>query len=99
MDSVRDEPSVPDGFTVALARTGKEVFVARGMTILDALLEAGVDVPYSCMQGVCGTCEVKVLGGIPDHRDLVLTDAQRAANTSMMICCSGCQGDRLILDL
>ena len=82
-----------------LARTGKSVPVPRGMTILDALLEAGVDAPYSCMEGVCATCETRVISGVPDHKDLVLTKEERATNQVMMICCSGSKSDKLVLDL
>src|SRR5262249_30315345 len=71
--AAKEAPAAEGGFVVELAKTGKTVAVPRGMTILDALLEAGVDAPYSCMQGVCATCETKVLAGIPDHTDLVLT--------------------------
>lgn len=87
------------GFTVVLARSGIEVHVPEDASILDALLEAGVDASYSCHEGVCGACEVTVLEGIPDHRDEVLSAQERAANKTMMICRSGCKGDRLVLDL
>jgi vanillate O-demethylase ferredoxin subunit len=86
-------------FTVALARSGVAVEVPRGKTILDALLEAGIEPIYSCAEGVCGTCETTVLEGVPDHRDLYLSKAERATNRVMMICCSGCRGERLVLDL
>jgi vanillate O-demethylase ferredoxin subunit len=51
------------------------------------------------MEGVCGTCETRVLEGIPDHRDLVLNDAEKAANKTMMICCSRAKSATLLLDL
>jgi vanillate O-demethylase ferredoxin subunit len=51
------------------------------------------------MEGVCATCETRVLEGIPDHRDLVLNDAERAAGKTMMICCSGAKTPTLVLDL
>jgi vanillate O-demethylase ferredoxin subunit len=87
------------GFTIVLAQSGKEIFVSAGKTILDAVLEAGIDFPYSCTEGVCGTCEVAVLEGIPDHRDMILTEREHAANRSMMICCSGSKSSRLVLDI
>ena len=71
----------------------------EGKTILDTVLDAGVDASYSCMEGVCGTCETSVIEGEPEHRDLVLTKAEQATNRAMMICCSGCKSDRLVLDL
>ena len=76
--AAKEAPAVAGGFTVVLAKSGREVPVPAGKTILEALLDAGLDVPYSCMEGVCATCETKVLEGIPDHRDLVLTDAEHA---------------------
>jgi ferredoxin len=60
------------GFTVVLARSHKEVQIPKGKTILQVVREAGVDVPYSCEEGICGACETHVIEGIPDHRDSVL---------------------------
>ncbi|MFF5301977.1 PDR/VanB family oxidoreductase [Streptomyces sp. NPDC013161] len=65
-------------FTVRLGRTGGEYEIKDGETVLDVLLAAGVDAPYSCRQGICGDCIVRVLAGLPDHRDDVLTDRERA---------------------
>ena len=96
--SAKEEPSKAGGFAVELAQSGLTVQVAEGQTILDALLEAGVDVPYSCMQGICASCETRVLEGVPDHRDLVLTKDEQASNTVMMVCCSGSKSPRLVLD-
>jgi vanillate O-demethylase ferredoxin subunit len=87
------------GFTVVLARSGLSFYVPQGKTIIDALLDNGFDAPYSCLEGVCGTCETRVLEGVPDHRDLVLSKEERAANRTMMICCSGSKTDKLVLDL
>jgi ferredoxin-NADP reductase len=94
-----DEAPARGGFEVVLAKTGKTIFVPAHQTILEALLAAGLITPRSCMQGVCGTCETFVLEGVPDHRDAVLSKRERASNTKMMICCSGCVGERLVLDL
>lgn len=96
--AAKEAASVEGGFAVELARSGKTVSVPRGMTILDALLEAGMHPKYSCMEGICGTCEVKVISGIPDHKDLVLTAQERTSNQVMMICCSGSKSDRLVID-
>ena len=87
------------GYTIELAKSGKTLQVAEGNTILDTLIDAGFDVSYSCREGVCGSCETEVLEGIPDHRDLVLGAAEKAAGKTMMICCSGCKGDRLVLNI
>jgi ferredoxin len=86
-------------FQVVLARTGRTVDVGADETILDVLLLEGLDVPNSCQQGVCGTCETRVLAGTPDHRDQLLSEAERAAGDIMMICCSRCHGESLTLDL
>jgi ferredoxin-NADP reductase len=87
------------GFVVVLAKSGREFAVQAGSTILETLRAAGLNVPASCEQGVCGTCETRVLEGVPDHRDLLLTPAEKASNQTMMICCSGALTDRLVLDL
>ncbi len=87
------------GFVVVLAKSGREFAVGPGSTILETLRAAGLNVPASCEQGVCGTCETRILEGVPDHRDLLLTPAEKASGKTMMICCSGSLGDRLVLDL
>ncbi|MFJ9562816.1 PDR/VanB family oxidoreductase [Streptomyces fuscichromogenes] len=87
------------GFEVRLARSGKSLVVAEGSSILEAVLEAGVEPAYSCMGGTCGSCETPVLGGVPDHRDMVLTDEEKESGDKMIICCSGCVSGPLILDL
>lgn len=97
--SAREEAATAGGFTVVLSRSGKTVFVPAGKTILDALLDAGEDAPYSCMEGVCGSCETKVISGTPDHRDMILTESERKAGKTMMICCSGSKSAELVLDL
>jgi len=88
-----------EGFTVKLARSSKEIFVPRGGSILFALMDAGVSVPFSCGGGICGSCEQEVLSGIPEHRDFVLSDEERESNTSMMICCSGSKTEVIELNI
>jgi ferredoxin-NADP reductase len=97
--SAKEAPAAAGGFTVVLARAGKSFVIAPGKTILETLQDAGLDVPSSCLEGVCGTCETKVLEGVPDHRDVVLTEAERQANKTMMICCSGSKSEKLVLDI
>jgi ferredoxin len=87
------------GFTVELQRSGREFFIPEGRTILEVLLDQGVDVDYSCELGICGTCEQRVISGIPEHHDSVLSEEEQAENTRVMICCAGCKTDRLVLDL
>ena len=95
----REAPSTAGGFEVRLARSNRTVAIEPGKTILDALLDAGVPVAYSCSEGICGTCEAVVIEGIPDHRDLYLSDEEKAANRQIMICCSGSKSPVLVLDL
>jgi ferredoxin-NADP reductase len=87
------------GFSVRMAKSGRMVAVSPGKTILDALHAAGVDAPFSCGQGVCGACETRVLDGVPDHRDMILSPQEKAANRTMMICCSGSRTPVLVLDI
>ena len=86
-------------YSVQLQRSGKTVRVPSGKSLLDALLESGVAVEYSCREGVCGSCETAVIEGCPDHRDSVLSNSERESNQTMMVCVSGCKGQRLVLDL
>jgi tetrachlorobenzoquinone reductase len=97
--SPQAEASKTGGFVVELARSGQEIFIPPGQSILETLREAGLTLDSSCQEGICGVCETKVISGSPDHRDSVLSDHEHAANKSMMICCSGCNGERLVLDL
>jgi len=93
------EPVNPaGGFTVELARTGTSVEVPKGCSILDALMMSGIDAPYSCYEGLCGTCETQVLEGEPDHRDHILTEKARQEGR-IIICCSGSRSKKLVLDL
>jgi ferredoxin len=97
---VTDNPAIQNGgFDVHLHRSGRIITVQPGDSILDALLDAGLDVSFSCIEGVCGTCETKVIDGIPDHRDSFLTDEEKADNSKIMICCSGSKSPVLTLDL
>lgn len=86
-------------FTVKLARTGQEIPVAADQTVLDALHGAGLDVPVSCGQGICGTCLTRVVEGTPDHRDMYLTPEEQDANDQFTPCCSRAKSDILVLDL
>jgi tetrachlorobenzoquinone reductase len=95
----KEEAATAGGFTVELARSGKQYFIPAGKTILDTLRAAGLNLPASCERGICGTCETRVIAGVPDHRDSILTAAERRANETMMICCSGSFSDRLVLGL
>lgn len=92
----------PDGdteFEVECQQSGVTVTVPVDKSIYDALEDAGVDVLGSCMEGICGTCECDVLEGLGDHRDSVLTDADKAKNQTIMICVSRSRSERLVLDI
>jgi vanillate O-demethylase ferredoxin subunit len=93
------ERATDGGFDVVLNRTKRVLHVASGQSILDAVLDAGIDCNYACMQGTCGSCETRVLSGNPDHRDGLQAAELRNANTTMLICCSGSHGPELTLDL
>jgi vanillate O-demethylase ferredoxin subunit len=99
----RFTPSAPaavdGGFVVRLARSGRSLSVPAGSSILDALRAEGIAIQASCEQGVCGTCETRVLAGTPDHRDSLLSDEEKRSNQVMMVCCSGSKSDVLVLDL
>ncbi|WP_084360887.1 PDR/VanB family oxidoreductase [Hydrogenophaga palleronii] len=98
-----EAPDLSDGsetaFDVTLARSGRTIRVAADRSILEALREAGVGVPSSCEQGICGACETPVLAGTPLHRDAILSPGEQAAARSMMICCSRASTPALTLDL
>jgi len=95
----KTEPVRLGGFIVELRRSGREFSIPAGKSILQVLREAGIDVAYSCEQGICGTCDTSIVSGIPDHRDSVLTLAEQATNKTVMICCAGSKTERLVLDL
>jgi len=86
-------------FSVVLARTGRRLDVPADVPLLDVLREHGLDVPNVCREGNCGSCETRVTGGAVDHRDVLLTRRQRAANDRMLVCVSRAAGDELVLDL
>ncbi|MEU4559467.1 PDR/VanB family oxidoreductase [Actinoplanes sp. NPDC023936] len=92
-------PARSTPFEIELARSKAVLTVPTDSSVLDVLTAAGADVLSSCRQGVCGTCEITVLAGEPDHRDSVLDDTERAAGTRMFACVSRSRSDRLVVDL
>lgn len=86
-------------FDVIAKRSGKTVRVEEGKSIVDALATVGIKVNVSCEQGVCGTCLCNVLEGVPDHRDVFLTDEEKADNDQILLCCSRAKSDTLVLDI
>ena len=79
--------------------SGDVFTVAPGQSIIEALEEGGVDVMYDCKRGDCGICQCDVISGTPDHRDVVLSEAERAAGKVMQICVSRSKSPRLVLDI
>ncbi len=97
--AAKQEAAADGGYELVLARSRKTVEVPVGKTMLQALLDAKVNVNYACSQGVCGSCITRVIEGRPDHRDGYLTDEEKAQNQLIMVCCSGSQSPTLVLDL
>jgi ferredoxin-NADP reductase len=95
-----DPPARGDtAFDVVCGRSGRTLTVPPGRSILEVAEAAGVPALSACREGVCGTCETRVLDGVPEHRDSLLSPREREAGTSMMICVSRSSSARLVLDL
>lgn len=86
-------------FEVVLKSSGKRYPVPADKTILDVLVAAGEDLIYDCQRGDCGICQVGVIEGVPDHRDFILSDAEKAAGRLIQICISRSHTNELVLDL
>ena len=84
-------------FEVQLVNSGQVLTVPADESALDVIKKTLPGVGYSCQQGFCGTCRVKVLAGKPDHRERRLTDTEQ--ETEMLICVSRSDGGRLVLDI
>ncbi|WP_322102069.1 cytochrome P450/oxidoreductase [Paraburkholderia sp. J41] len=93
------DPARERAFEVELKDSGLVLNVAADQTVLDALRRANIDVQSDCEEGLCGSCEVRVLAGEIDHRDVVLTRAERETQSRMMTCCSRAKCGRLVLEL
>ncbi|MBJ3778129.1 PDR/VanB family oxidoreductase [Acuticoccus mangrovi] len=99
-DTSAPEAADADGsFEVELSSSGKVYVIPPGASIAEVLEADGVMLPLSCEAGVCGSCMTKVLAGIPDHRDYVLTPAERDSGTVMCPCVSRALSKRLVLDV
>ncbi|WP_426434524.1 PDR/VanB family oxidoreductase [Bradyrhizobium genosp. P] len=86
-----------DEFDVEIASTGKRIHVAAEQSIVEALVEAGIQVETSCVSGLCGACKVRYLAGQPDHRDFILSDDEK--DSYLTTCVSRCRMGPLVLDL
>jgi ferredoxin-NADP reductase len=91
------ETNVP--FYVTQAQSGRRSLVGADESIADVLEREGVFIPTSCKEGVCGSCETRVIEGEVEHRDSILTDAERRENKTMMVCVSRAKGGHLVLDV
>lgn len=107
-DAIRIERFAPDteainapkeAFRVNLTESEMALNVPEDKSILDVVEDAGIDWPYSCREGTCGSCETHILRGTADHRDAVLTPSERKENEYMMICVSRAQTDELDLEV
>jgi ferredoxin-NADP reductase len=95
-----DQPSEAlDHFQVVCQRSGLTFDITAEQSILEVLEEGGVPILGSCYEGVCGTCEARVIQGAPEHRDSVLTDAEKDASEVLMVCVSRSRTEKLVLDL
>ena len=93
-------PIAADGtFEVLLKKSGQTLPVRKDQSILKVLQDAGHDVPFSCSEGICGTCMTSVVAGKPDHWDMYLTPEEQEKGDCIMVCCSRSQTARLVLDL
>ena len=95
----RPEDETSGTFELVCARSGLTLTVPPDQSVLNVLTSAGIDLPRSCEQGICGTCECQIIEGAADHRDSILSAAEQAANQTMMACVSRAKGPRLVLDI
>ena len=86
-------------FEIELCSTGRVLTVPIDRSVLDVLRDSGIDVTSSCEEGICGSCEIQVCSGIPEHRDSILTDEEREACDRMIVCVSRSRSTRLCLDV
>lgn len=91
--------SVGESFTVEARSSGMSFTILGDQTIAQVLLAAGIDVPLSCEQGVCGTCLTRVIEGTPDHRDMFLSEDEHKSGEEIAICCSRSKTPILVLDI
>lgn len=93
-----DAPAA-QGFWVELKQSGTRLHVPPHQSILEVLEDNGHEVPFSCREGLCGSCETAVCEGEPEHRDYVYPPSQRPQLRTMLVCVSRAKSERLVLDL
>ncbi|MFP3563009.1 PDR/VanB family oxidoreductase [Paraburkholderia sp. SIMBA_030] len=91
--------AVDDSFEVEISGSGLVLKIPKEKTVVEVLRSAGIDIPTSCDQGICGSCLTPVLQGIPDHRDQIMSDAEHARNDQFTPCCSRAKSRRLVLQI
>ncbi|WPB89338.1 flavin reductase family protein [Streptomyces malaysiensis] len=96
---VTDPGGSNESFEIQLAGTGACFMIGSEENSLDVPLDHDIDVEFSCMAGTCGSCRVKALEGTSEHRDTILTQAERDAGDTILVYCSRAKGSRLVLDL
>ena len=97
--SATESDATSEEFELVLNRSGISCHVPADKSILQVVLEQGIAVPHSCEEGVCGACETNIVEGIGDHRDSILSDAEKEEGKTIMVCCSRAKGNRIVLDL
>jgi ferredoxin-NADP reductase len=95
----RPEEEFKEGFEIVCEKSGVTLMVPPDRSVLEVLSAAGIEVTSSCEQGICGSCEVRVVAGEVDHRDSILSEAERNAGRTMMVCVSRAKGTQLTLDI
>ena len=93
------DTSEDGSFNIKIQKTGQLIQVSQDQTAVQALEAAGINIPVSCEQGICGTCLVKVVEGDVDHRDMYLTEEEQATNDQFTPCCSRAKSKTLVIDL
>lgn len=88
-----------DSFDVQISSTGQIINVPADKTVIEALEAFDIEIPFSCESGMCGTCLTRVLEGVPDHKDVFLTEEERAKNDQFTPCCSRAKSAQLVLDI
>ncbi len=96
---VQAETGAYEEVELELRRSGTTVIAPAETSLLQAIRDAGVDIESDCEEGYCGTCETRVLDGVPDHRDVVLSKTERTAGRTFLPCVSRACGRKLVLDL
>jgi len=95
----RRRVAAEDAFEVVCVRSRITLTIPPERSIISVAKEHGIDVLQSCTEGICGTCETEVRGGVPDHRDQLLNEEERSASATMLICVSRCRQGPLLLEL